>query len=226
MAVVASKVKLINTAGDVIPVIAQVKDGDLPTEVAQTLVEMEGEVTDVTSGGFTLITEYNTMLDVVFRDNVIVLLEDGLTLDTLEAGMYVEVYGFLADDLLTIDAYKVELETRDDDDYDDGDTEVEGYITAINGSTLTIDIKHADFMPTSNTIDINITETTHSANVDLSTLMVGQEIEAEGIMEADGSITAMSIELEDHEDEVDESDDSSETESVEDSTSVDTTAVI
>lgn len=74
-------------------------------------------------------------------------------------------------------------------------SEVEGFVTAFNGTTLTIDVKEATFLPGSNTLDIANASNAIFSHGSLALLAVGQEVEVKGNW--DGiTFTAAVIEIE------------------------------
>jgi len=59
-------------------------------------------------------------------------------------------------------------------------SEVEGFVTAFDGTTLTIDVKEASFLPGSNTLTIANSSNALFSHGSLALLTVGQEVEIKG----------------------------------------------
>lgn len=183
----------INAAGDIVPVVNQMKN--MKDALKQTRTKLRGEVQSLTDTGIILLTNEGTEVTVVFDEYTIVLLEDGLALTDLAPGMKVKVFGSVDTETMVITATKVIIDSPDSD-ADSSTVELEGTITAIDGNALTVDVKHAEFMPESNTLTITITESTNFSRGSADLLALGQDIEVKGTLQADGSITAISVEIE------------------------------
>lgn len=185
----------LNESGQIIPVMKQVKD--MTDKVKQTQTKIHGEVVSLTDTGFVLLTKDGAEVTVAIDDYTILLLEDGLTLSELMPGMKVKVFGSVDTETLVINATKVVIDSPDSDS-DASTVELEGTITAVDtaAGTITVDVKHAEFMPESNTVTISISETTHFCRGTADILAEGQVVEVKGIMQADGTISATSLEIE------------------------------
>ena len=112
----------------------------------------------------------------------------GLTINfggTVSDGAFVEVHaGFVSPPVSTVTATSVELE--DIGVSSASKAEVEGYITAVNGSTVTI-----------GTQEVVVSASTVYENGGVADIKVGREVEAEGPMVA-GVIQAIEFEFEDY----------------------------
>jgi hypothetical protein len=109
----------------------------------------------------------------------------------LRSGQEVEVYGDYDPASLTIVAISVKIEKSSRT----GQAEAKGVVTAINGTTLTLDVREAEyFVPPSGSITVDISQAIFSKG-SLSMLAVGQWIEVKGSW--DGSVfTAGVVEIE------------------------------
>jgi len=184
---------IINADGMVVPKIVHVKD--MMKTMKQTMAKLTGEITAVSDTGFTLHTADGTDISVTLNDNAIMLYDDGLSLDMLETGMTVKVFGSYDPDTLSIEAIKVVLKSSGDASMD-GVVEVKGIITAITDNTFTINLKDAEYMPGTDSIDVTINDLTRFARGSLDILAVDQVVEVKGMLESDGSLTAQVIEIE------------------------------
>ncbi len=110
----------------------------------------------------------------------------------LQPGMQVTLTGTYDATNLIVTASTVEVATGGSVTIN---SEVEGFVTAFNGTTLTLDVKEASFLPGSNTLDIANTSNALFSHGSLALLTVGQEVEIKGNW--DGTIfTAAIIEIE------------------------------
>ncbi len=178
----------------VTPVVIQ-KD---PGALAQAVANMRGEVRSVDGPGrFTLMPAGGGAAIIVdLHDNATVAdpASGGITPDTapLRAGMDVRVSGTYDADTLTIIATGVVIERST--------TpvilrhEAEGYVVAVNGTVIELDVDEATFLPGSNVLSIDIGRAIFSKG-NLAMLSTGQKIEIKG--DWDGTtFTAAVVEIE------------------------------
>lgn len=180
-------------ANTVNPVVVQ-KD---PALLNQTVVTNNGTVQSVTNGTQFVMTPATGGADLTVNlhanGTVTNAATGAVTADTagLQVGMQVSVSGSYDAANMTITASGVHIENNTITVRH----EVEGFVTAFDGSNLTLDIKEASFMPSTNTLDIaNISNATFSTG-DLSLITVGQELEIKGAWDGT-SFTAVIVEIE------------------------------
>ncbi len=176
----------------VTPVIVQ-KD---PTSLDQTVSTVFGEVESITDGTRFVLDPAGDgrNLTVVLHNNATVTnTASGEVLsDTrgLSVNMKVSVSGTYDTATLTITAATVQIEN--------GAVGVrhklEGTIMAINGSSLTIDIHEASFMPGANTLIVDVSNATFSHGR-LDQLAVGQKVDIKGAWDGN-SFTPAVVEIE------------------------------
>ncbi len=110
----------------------------------------------------------------------------------LQVGIQVTLTGTYDATNLNITASAVEIATGGSVTIN---SEVEGFVTTFNGTTLTLDVKEASFMPGSNMLDIANTSNALFSHGSLALLTVGQEVEIKGNWDGT-SFTAAIIEIE------------------------------
>ncbi len=150
----------------------------------------EGQITALAADGFTLANGMGTWQVVVTAATVF---ENFSDLSELQVGDMVEVDGTLDGD--TITAAKIELKGYDDDgddDHGDGMDSYDGQITALAADGFTL----AGGM---GTWEIVVDAATVFEDVSgLDGLNVGDRVEVEGSLQADGTVLASKVELKDH----------------------------
>ncbi len=167
------------TTGIVTPVVIQ-KD---PDALAQAIANMRGEVRSVDAPDRFVLSPGNgrAAITVKLHDNAVVVdpVSGSIMSDTspLQAGMDVRVSGAYDADTLTIVATNVVLERH---------TaqvvlrhEVEGYVTAVNGTVIELDVDEATFRPGSNVLSIDVGNALFSKGA-LAMLASGQKVEVKG----------------------------------------------
>lgn len=175
------------------PVVVQ-KD---PAQLNQTVATTNGQVQSVTNATQFVLTPAtggaNITVNLHANATVTNAGTGAVTADTaaLQAGMQVSVTGNYDATALTLSASGVQIGSN---------TvvirhEVEGVVTAFDGSNLTMDVKEATFLPSSNTLAIANTSNSVFSAGSLSMLAVGQKVEIKGDWD-DASFTAAIIEIE------------------------------
>lgn len=177
----------------VTPVVVQAD----PTTLDQTVATTTGQIQAVTNSTQFVVTPATGGADITVNLHANGTVTDAATgtvsADTtaLQAGMQVSVSGTYDAANLTITASGVQIENN----VVSIRHEVEGIVTAFDGSNLTLDIKEASFLPATNTMDIaNIANATFSAG-SLSLLSNGQELEVKGSWDGT-TFTAVIVEIE------------------------------
>jgi len=186
----------LNADGQIVPTIFHVRD--IAQTLKQTMARMTGEITALTDTGFTLHTADGMDINVVLNANALKMVDDGTSLDKLTVGMTVKVIGSYDPDTLTIEAITVAMKSSSSDAMS-GTVEVKGVITAVDTTTgmFTLNVKDADFMPGSDTLDVTYDSNTTFACGSADLLAVDQTVEVRGTLSTDGSsLTAMVIEIE------------------------------
>ena len=194
----------INNEGEVVPTLIFVKE--LKKEFKQAMGEVKGTITQITEEGFSLLTSDQTTINVSYNANVMVRDHTGfISTDDLKVGDRVEVEGSFDAETLSLEAIKIKLENSHDDSMDDGmddssddghdSPEAKGVITEITTNGFVLDLKDADFIPDSNTINVVLTDSTEFLRGSAEQLAVGIEVEVEGDL-LNGTLTASSIEIE------------------------------
>ena len=184
---------IINADGIIVPKIFHVKD--ISKSIKQTMAKMTGQITALTDTGFTLHDTDGMDINVVLNANALKMYDDGMSLDTLAVGMTVKVIGSYDPDTMTIEAITVAMQTPSSDAMA-GSVEVKGVVTATSAGMFTINLKDADFMPSTDTMDVTYDDTTTFASGSADLLAVDQTVEVRGMRATDGSLTAMVIEIE------------------------------
>jgi hypothetical protein len=177
----------------VTPVVVQTD----PTTLNQTVATTTGQIQSVTNGTQFVITPATGGADITVNLHTNGAVTDAatgtVTADTtaLQTGMQVSVSGTYDAANLSITASGVQIENN----VISIRHEVEGIVTAFDGSNLTLDIKEATFLPPTNTMDIaNITNATFSTG-SLSLVSNGQQVEVKGSWDGT-TFTAVIVEIE------------------------------
>lgn len=158
--------------------------------------EIKGSVTEIASPtSFYLVPSYSnsTTLTVVLHPSAVVYNEATGATSTnttiISPGNKVEVYGYYDSSTLTITAISVKIKKSGTEI--PGYVKAEGYITAINGDIVTLDVRKAEhFVPPSTTISIDISVAGFSKG-NKSMLGNGMWIEVKGMW--DGTILKASL---------------------------------
>jgi hypothetical protein len=118
-----------------------------------------------------------------------------VTQDTsgLVVGQHVEVYGNYDAATLTLAAVRVKVEGRSGLNQVARD-KVEGIVQSFDGTTLVLDVREANFVPTGTTLDINVANVLFTKG-SIDTLAAGQWVEIRGTWQ-DPVYTATLIEIE------------------------------
>ncbi|MCF6323787.1 MAG: DUF4382 domain-containing protein [Gammaproteobacteria bacterium] len=169
-----------------------------PATLNQTVATVNGQVQAVNSSTQFVVTPAtggaNITVDLHATATVTDTASATVAADTtlLAAGMQVTVDGIYDPANLSITASAVGIVTGASVTIN---SEVEGIVTAFDGSTLTIDVKEASFLPGSNTLTIANSSNALFSHGSLALLTIGQEVEIKGNWD-NTTFTAATIEIE------------------------------
>lgn len=173
-------------AGALLAVLVEVADEN-------ELLEIEGEIIAISADSLTVRTRSGDVITVTLDGDTIVRSDDqrGVVTD-LRVGDHVEIQALPAGTVLK--AIRIEVDDDDDDRY----VEIEGIVKAITGSTLTI--QTAD----GRSVVVSVTSRTEfrrdDSVVPFSSLTVGDRVEITAARNADGSLEALYVEVDDESD--------------------------
>lgn len=154
-------------------------------------IELKGNVSNIVNFSFSLVgvtvtTDENTQFEGINGDEV----EQAVFFEQLENDMFVEVEGHLIDGIFV--ALKVEIKECDNDD--NSCTEFKGLVEAINEGSLVVS-GHQVLI--NQATRFRFDDQRVSAELFWSTVAIGDQLEINGSIDEQGTITARSIELED-----------------------------
>ncbi len=183
-----------DNAGNVVPTVVFIQD--ISQQLRQTIGRLQGEVTAVDADGFMLKTEAGIDVRVKLNAIATLLYEDGVVLDQVDIGMYVKVCGAFDAASFTLEAIKVVMQSSAVPVEQPDMMEVEGNITALTDNGFTLDIKHADYLPETDDVDVLISAATRFIRGDGSQLEVGRSVAIKAMRNEDGSVSALVVEIE------------------------------
>lgn len=195
------KAFVINDAGKVVPVINFVKS---PGQLKKHFAKLKGVVTSVEPDHFMMAPRSGGEAITVSLHPVGIITGRGhpASIAEIETGSRVEIYGDYDADNLTITAMRIKVKNRVRNHVGapewhnfDYDFEVEGLVENIENDVLTIDVKKAKEIPDTDTIQIQLTDTTLFVRGGADTLAIGQYLEIEGMID-NGSYLAARIRIE------------------------------
>jgi hypothetical protein len=189
------------------------KGDDVVSQFAAMEAELKGTIQSVSSNDSFVLVPRNSGAPVTVTYNGTTLFYDDelqriLSADTVVSqGAYVEVEGAFDRATLQLSANEVSLEDEADDSASDtvGLREVEGVVQSFDGSTLVMDVREGDFLPSGNTLTVaNVSNAVFHESTLQNLQPGGQWIELKG--QWDGvTFTALVVELDDGVDEEDDS---------------------
>jgi len=185
--------------GIVTPVLLYLDTNHLQ-QISLNRAEVKGYVTEITDAQtFTLENRFGSTIMVTLQATATIYNEytDTVGGDTsaLTIGQKLEVYGSYDSTTMTLNAVSVKIEDDNSSSGLNASTKVKGVITSFDGSTLVLDVRDADFIPGSTTLEISNIANAFFTKGSLDTLAAGQWVEIKGTWE-DPVFTAMIIEIE------------------------------
>jgi len=169
----------------------------ITTELANSLSEIEGTVTEVGSDHLKIHTKSGDDVTVAVNADTIIRSSDHLAgLTDINVGDRVNVNARVnADGILTALRIEVQVDHGDGDGSEDHGAELTGNITSISSSA--IDVTTGGGITV--TVQISSTTSIRHGNTTLTPadLKVGNHVEVKGALNADGSIAATEIKVED-----------------------------
>jgi hypothetical protein len=165
------------------------KDPTQASSLVRTYAEKEGSVVSVADAShFVMRPESGGKdINVTLHPSAAVFSEATMAAadaSTLAVGGQVEAYGNFNADTQTLEA--VRLKIKDNDSSNDLQ-EINGTITTLNGAVMTVDVTDADFMPVSNSLELDASSATFTKG-DITMLDTGMEVEVRGTWDSGGSV--------------------------------------
>ncbi len=179
--------------GSLEAVAIEIEDEDDDGDDNDEGVEIEGRITAIAGSRVTISTDEGDVTVTVDAHTVIMIDDHRGTVADLRLGQEVEVDAVEQSDRSLL-AITIEIEDEDDDgDGDDESVEIEGRITAIAGSQLTIRTDEGNVIVTVDTDTVVMIDDRRGT---LADLRPGQEVEVDAFEQSNGSLLAKTIEVE------------------------------
>ncbi|MFQ5470198.1 MAG: DUF5666 domain-containing protein [Gammaproteobacteria bacterium] len=185
--------------GLVTPVLAFLDRNQLK-QISLNHGEVKGRINEIVDAQtFTIQNRFGNTITVVLQATATIFSEYtgkvGGDTSALSIDQKIEAYGSYDADTMTLSAISAKIDDDSGSSVFRAATEVEGVVVSFDGTTLVLDVRDADFLPSSTTMEISNVANGHFTKGSLDSLTEGQWVEIKGTWE-DPVFTAIIVEIE------------------------------